>query len=88
MIFKMVKINEMVDTLRVVKDIPVLKKGTYVRLKRTMYKDDLGQVDWVDIAQNRVNLKLVPRVDYTRMRGAMRNSVTIFCLFIWCLLIS
>ncbi|KAI1715640.1 early transcription elongation factor of RNA pol II, NGN section domain-containing protein [Ditylenchus destructor] len=69
----MVPIGEMVDSLKVVKDIPSLKPGTYVRLKRTMYKDDLAQVDWVDIAQNRVNLKLVPRVDYTRMRGALRN---------------
>ncbi|VDK77621.1 unnamed protein product [Anisakis simplex] len=68
----MVPIKEMCDTLRVVKDIPTLKSGMYVRMKRTMYKDDLAQIDWVDIAHNKVYLKLVPRIDYTRMRGALR----------------
>lgn len=42
--FQMVPIKEMVDTLRVVKDVPQLKVNSYVRLKRTMYKDDLAQV--------------------------------------------
>lgn len=40
----MVPIKEMCDTLKVVKDIPTLKNGMYVRMKRTMYKDDLAQV--------------------------------------------
>ncbi|VBB26096.1 unnamed protein product [Acanthocheilonema viteae] len=68
----MVPIKEMCDTLKVAKDIPLLKNGMYVRLKRTMYRDDLAQVDWVDVAHNKVYLKLVPRIDYTRMRGALR----------------
>ncbi|VDP49355.1 unnamed protein product, partial [Heligmosomoides polygyrus] len=70
----MVPIKEMVDTLRVVKDVPQLKVNSYVRLKRTMYKDDLAQVDWVDVAQSKVNLRIVPRIDYTRMRGALRTE--------------
>ncbi|KAE9415962.1 hypothetical protein Angca_008385, partial [Angiostrongylus cantonensis] len=70
----MVPIKEMVDTLRVVKDVPALKVNSYVRLKRTMYKDDLAQVDWVDVAQSKVNLRIVPRIDYTRMRGALRTD--------------
>uniref|UniRef100_A0A1I7TUA6 Transcription elongation factor SPT5 n=1 Tax=Caenorhabditis tropicalis TaxID=1561998 RepID=A0A1I7TUA6_9PELO len=70
----MVPIKDMVDVLRVVKDIPQLKLGSYVRLKRTQYKDDLAVVDLVDISQNRVNLKLIPRVDYQRRRGAMRTD--------------
>lgn len=40
----MVPIKEMADVLRVVKDIPTLKQGTFVRLKRTVFKDDLAQV--------------------------------------------
>ncbi|VDM08812.1 unnamed protein product [Wuchereria bancrofti] len=68
----MVPIKEMCDTLKVAKDIPSLKNGMYVRLRRTMYRDDLAQVDWVDVAHNKVYLKLVPRIDYTRMRGALR----------------
>nr|CAD2168645.1 unnamed protein product [Meloidogyne enterolobii] len=70
----MVPIKEMADTLRVVKDTPTLKPGSYVRLTRGIYKDDLAQVDLVDVAQNRVHLKLVPRIDYTRLRGALKNQ--------------
>lgn len=40
----MVPIKEMCDTLKVAKDIPSLKNGMYVRLRRTMYRDDLAQV--------------------------------------------
>lgn len=43
----MVPIKEMCDTLKVAKDIPSLKNGMYVRLKRTMYKDDLAQVPFI-----------------------------------------
>ncbi|KAK6021831.1 hypothetical protein OSTOST_12489 [Ostertagia ostertagi] len=32
------------------------------------------QVDWVDVAQSKVNLRIVPRIDYTRMRGALRTE--------------
>lgn len=34
-------------------------------------------MDWVDIAHNKAYLKLVPRIDYTRMRGALRAQVII-----------
>ncbi|KAK0409632.1 hypothetical protein QR680_004663 [Steinernema hermaphroditum] len=70
---KMVAIKEMVETLKVVKDIPHVKAGGYVRLKRTLYKEDLAQVVYVDVAQNKVHLKLVPRIDYTKKRGALRD---------------
>lgn len=70
----MVPIKEMCDTLKVVKDIPTLKTGMYVRMKRTMFKDDLAQVDWVDVAHDKVYLKLIPRIDYTRKRGALREE--------------
>ncbi|PAV76625.1 hypothetical protein WR25_10387 [Diploscapter pachys] len=40
----MVLIKDMVDALRVTKDIPHLGAGSYVRLKRTLYKDDLAQI--------------------------------------------
>ncbi|PAV77609.1 hypothetical protein WR25_20374 [Diploscapter pachys] len=70
----MVPIKDMVDALRVTKDVPHLRVGSYVRLKRTVYKGDLAQVDWVDIAHNKVNLKLVPRIDYNKMRGTLRSE--------------
>ncbi|KAI6197614.1 hypothetical protein M3Y94_01245500 [Aphelenchoides besseyi] len=71
---KMVPIDEMVDTLKVVKNAPNLKPHDYVRLKRTMYKGDLAQVDWVDVAQNQVCLRLLPRIDYKKKRGFLKDS--------------
>lgn len=69
----MVPIAEMVDTLRIIKNVPVLKNGDYVRLKRTMYKGDLAQVDWVEVAHNQVCLRLLPRIDYKKKRGVLKN---------------
>lgn len=69
---KMVAIKEMTDVLRVVKEQTGLKRKQWVRLKRGIFKDDLAQVDYVDTSQNNVSLKLLPRIDYSRMRGALR----------------
>jgi len=40
----MVPIREMTDVMRVVKDTTGLKQGSWVRIKRGMYKDDIAQV--------------------------------------------
>lgn len=69
----MVPIKEMPDVLRVLKDVVRLKPGSWVRLKHTIFKDDLAQVESVDTAQNQVTLKLIPRIDYTRKRGALKG---------------
>ena len=69
----MVPIKEMTDVLRVVKEQTGLKPRQWVRLKRGVFKDDLAQVDYVDMSQNSVHLKLLPRIDYTRFRGALRT---------------
>lgn len=71
---QMVPIKEMTDVLRVVKEQTGLKAKQWVRLKRGIYKDDIAQVDYVDLAQNQVYLKLLPRIDYTRPRGALRTA--------------
>lgn len=71
---QMVPIKEMTDVLRVVKEQAGLKAKQWVRLKRGIYKDDIAQVDYVDLAQNQVHLKLLPRIDYTRPRGALRTA--------------
>ncbi|XP_042899207.1 transcription elongation factor SPT5 [Parasteatoda tepidariorum] len=70
----MVPIKEMTDVLRVTKEQTQLKPKQWVRLKRGLYKDDLAQVDFVNVAQNFVHLKLIPRIDYTKKRGALRTS--------------
>ena len=70
---QMVPISEMTDVLRVTKEQVGLKPKQWVRLKRGLYKDDIAQIDYVDLAQNQVHLKLLPRIDYQRMRGALRD---------------
>ena len=70
----MVPFKEMPDVLRVIKDSVKLKPGSWVRLKRTIWKDDLAQVEHVDTAQNQVILKLIPRIDYNIKRGHLRDS--------------
>lgn len=71
----MIPIKEMTDVLRVTKDQAVIRTKQWVRLKRGIYKDDLAQVDYVDQASGTVTLKLIPRIDYTRMRGALKDSM-------------
>lgn len=70
---EMVPFKEMPDVLKVVKDIVKLKTGSWVRMKRTIYKDDLAQVESVDMAQNTVVLKLVPRIDFNQKRGSLKE---------------
>ena len=55
---QMVPIKEMTDVVRVVKERIGLRPRQWVRLKRGIYKDDLAQVDYVDMGQNQVHLKV------------------------------
>ena len=70
---EMVPFKEMPDVLKVVKDVVKLKDRSWVRMKRTVYKDDLAQVEQVDMAQNQVLLRLIPRIDYNLKRGSLRE---------------
>ncbi len=71
----MVPIKGMTDILRVVKTTYGIKKGSWVRVKRGIYRDDLAKVEHCDTAQNMVTLKLIPRIDYTKKRrGGSRGS--------------
>ena len=56
---QMVPIKEMTDVLRVVKEAAGLKVKQWVRIKRGVFKDDLAQVDYVDVASNQVTLVVV-----------------------------
>ena len=72
----MVPIKEMTDVLRVVKEQIGLKRNQWVRLKRGLYKDDLAQVDYVDVSSNNISLRMLPRIDYGRPRGALRTQAS------------
>ena len=73
---QMVPIKEMTDVLRVVKEQAGLKSKQWVRIKRGVFTGDLAQVNYVDVASNQVHLKLLPRIDYSRMRGALRTMAS------------
>ncbi|KAI6654895.1 hypothetical protein LOD99_2774 [Oopsacas minuta] len=64
---KMVPIQEMTDVLKVVRDPTVVKKGSWVRLKKGIYRDDIAQVVYVDNSQNTLYLKLIPRLDLKKI---------------------
>ncbi|XP_011494346.1 PREDICTED: transcription elongation factor SPT5-like [Ceratosolen solmsi marchali] len=67
----MVPIKEMTDVFRVRNQVN-LRSNQWVRIKRGIYKDDIAQIDYVDIGQNKVHLKLLPRIDYSKLRGPLR----------------
>merc|ERR1719233_75759 len=73
---QMVPLKEMTDVMRVVKEQAGLKSKQWVRIKRGVFKDDLAQVDYVDVPSNMVSLRLLPRIDYARMRGALRTTAS------------
>ncbi len=66
---QMVPIKGMTDILRVVKTTYGIKKGSWIRIKRGIYRDDLAKVEHCDMAQNMVTIKLIPRIDYRKKRG-------------------
>ena len=70
---QMVPIKGMTDILRVVKTTFGIKKGSWVRVKRGIYRDDLAKVEQCDTSQNLVTLKLIPRIDYSKKRGEQRE---------------
>ncbi|NXM24572.1 SPT5H factor, partial [Oxyruncus cristatus] len=43
----------------------------WVRLKRGIYKDDIAQVDYVEPSQNQISLKMIPRIDFDRIKARM-----------------
>ncbi|OPJ76178.1 transcription elongation factor SPT5 isoform B [Patagioenas fasciata monilis] len=67
----MVPIKEMTDVLKVVKEVTNLKPKAWVRLKRGIYKDDIAQVDYVEPSQNQISLKMIPRIDFDRIKARM-----------------
>ena len=70
----MVPINEMTDVLKVIRKAVELKPKQWVRVKRGLYKNDIAQVLTVNLAQNLVNLKLFPRIDYNKLRGSLKEK--------------
>lgn len=68
---KMVPIKEMTDVIRVIKEVTNLKPKSWVRLRRGLYRDDIAQVDRVELYRNTVILKMIPRIDLERIKTKM-----------------
>lgn len=73
----MVPIKEMTDVLRVVKDTTGIKRGSWVRIKRSVYKDDIAQVgvtgEWVVVSGCDLDVVFL-QVDYM---DTSRNQVVL-----------
>lgn len=59
----------MTDILHVVKTRYGIKKGSWIRIKRGIYRDHLANIEHCDMVQNLVILKLILLIDYTKKRG-------------------
>uniref|UniRef100_A0AC35UG06 Transcription elongation factor SPT5 n=1 Tax=Rhabditophanes sp. KR3021 TaxID=114890 RepID=A0AC35UG06_9BILA len=74
--FSKVPNEEIVETIAIRKEAVNLEPGAYVRFKKTLYKEDLAEVINTDTADGKVLLRYLPRIDYTKMRGNMKDSLT------------
>uniref|UniRef100_A0AC35TPL3 Transcription elongation factor SPT5 n=1 Tax=Rhabditophanes sp. KR3021 TaxID=114890 RepID=A0AC35TPL3_9BILA len=68
--------GEIVETIAIRKEVGDLEPGAYVRFKKTLYKEDLAEVINTDSTDGKVLLRYLPRIDYTKMRGNMKDSLT------------
>eukprot|EP00126_Sphaerothecum_destruens_P002287 Sdes_comp15728_c0_seq1m4763 len=66
---ELVPIKEMPQILTVRKTIVDLEPRSWVRVKRGIYKEDLGQVVSMEETGNQVVVKLVPRISYDTIRS-------------------
>lgn len=65
----------MTGILKVVKPTEV-KPKQWVVVRRGKYKNDFAKVVYVDMKQNEVLLKLLPRIDYMRLRGPLKAKTS------------
>eukprot|EP01155_Anaeramoeba_flamelloides_P010326 Anaeramoba_flamelloidesa325274_259.p1 GENE.a325274_259~~a325274_259.p1 ORF type:complete len:1208 (-),score=352.74 a325274_259:52-3645(-) len=70
----LVPIEEMVTVVTVKQKTTVIKKGNWVRIKRGLYKGDLAQVVVPDINGTHVKVKLIPRIDLSKLTDNDLNS--------------
>jgi transcription elongation factor SPT5 len=62
---KYVPIKEMVDVLKPTKQFD-LKKGSWIRVKRGVFKGDIAQVYEVDVVKSIATIKIVPRFEESK----------------------
>ena len=80
---KLVPIKEMADVLTVTKKANAFRKGDWVRVKRGLYKHDIGQVYDVDESRGRVTVKLIPRLDLQNMNKPVSQRKVKVKVYTW-----
>lgn len=78
---KLVPIKEMVQAITVQKKRISLKRGDWVRLKRGVYKGDLAQVVATGDQGTQVTVKVIPRIDYSKLSGDDKQGICSFYAF-------
>jgi len=81
-----VPIKEMTAVLAVAKKVSGLQREGWVRIKRGTYKGDIAQVVEMDETRGKVTVKLIPRLDLSKLSSDMdlsgkRYEGPITCLF-------
>ncbi|CEF66563.1 Transcription elongation factor SPT5 [Strongyloides ratti] len=72
---KAVRDEDYFDTITEKPKCISVKIGAFVRFKRTKFCGDLAQIVQIDEEENMVLLKLVPRIDYKKLRGQNRLNM-------------
>eukprot|EP00003_Mantamonas_plastica_P024911 TRINITY_DN4761_c0_g2_i6.p1 TRINITY_DN4761_c0_g2~~TRINITY_DN4761_c0_g2_i6.p1 ORF type:complete len:577 (+),score=226.37 TRINITY_DN4761_c0_g2_i6:363-2093(+) len=70
----MVPLLEMPDVVKIVNKSSRLEPGDWVRLRRGVYKGDIGRVVTINDVTNRAEVKFVPRLDLTEIENAAKEN--------------
>lgn len=70
----LVPLDEMVDVLKYRKPKSELKLGAWVRLKRGKYKGDLAQIQELSESNDKAQIKIIPRLDFTQPEKGKRGA--------------
>ncbi len=71
---KLVPMGDMPDVLKSAKKSEILKRGSWVRVKRGPYKGDVAQVWDHDFGRSQVTLRLLPRLDLEDIKKKLSGA--------------
>eukprot|EP00854_Cymbomonas_tetramitiformis_P009613 gene9613-11391_t len=73
--FKLVPIGEMTEVMSIKpKHSASLRPESFVRIRNGVYKDDLAQVLDVFAAENKAEVKIIPRIDYQALKEKAKDA--------------
>lgn len=75
---KMLDLKEKIEIFKYSKPPRNFRSQQLVRVKTGLYKNDLAQLSYVDVAHKKVCVKLLPRINYTSNSDKKKNKVNTF----------